>query len=392
MNPQYLNLSRSQLSVAWNRSRFNHYSDNRKQRFHDNLEQLYNILITKDFYDIAYSNDDLLFFRKVLEFFKDSIALLDNNTISSAPHEFVECLNITARQWLTDFDDYIIVMVDGPYAIIPQVEDFRMFYTLIKNKLGVEFKSILLKVVMPKQLSRDYLTNVCLFHELGHFIDTKLKITDSAYKDQLLDKWKNGKSAEVDTWFNAAKGAYRFESTPTGLGIVGFDQSLYYLKEYFADLFGSQYVGDNIFHFLDYIDENPTKDGPRHPSNDKRRRMYDDFTKGADTNPVLESLHESTLAQAKRGLVQQYVDIDQTEMLSFVPSELNDEQQLLSVFKLGWDVYLGGSKPFQDQNGILNPLSADKIYECVNNLIEKSINNYLIVRDWNNAKSLELCF
>lgn len=387
MKPQYLNLSRSQLSVAWNRSRFNHYSDNRKQKFHENLGQLYDILMTKNFYDSNYSNDDLLFFRKVLEFFKDSLVLLDNNTISSVPHEFVECLNIAARQWLSDFDDYIIVMVDGQYAIIPQVEDFRMFYTLMKDKLGVEFKSILLKVIMPRQLSRDYLTNVCLFHELGHFIDTKLKISESAYKDQLLNKWCNGKSTEIDNWFIIGKGAYQTESPSKRSVVKGDLQSLCYLKEYFADLFGSQYVGENYLHFLDYINDDPTKDGLKHPSNDKRRKMYEDFSKGINTNPILESLYESTLAQAKHGLKKEYVDIDQTDMISFVPTELIDEQQLLSVFKMGWDVYLGGSKPFQDQNGISSPLSADKIYECVNNLIEKSINNYLIVRDWNKAKT-----
>lgn len=387
MNPQYLNLSRSQLSVAWNRSRLNHYSDNRKQKFHDNLGQLYDNLMKKDFYDSTLTDDDLIFFRKVLEFFKESLALLDNNTISSVPHEYVECLNIAARQWLTDFDNYIIVMVDGQYAIEPQVEDTWSFYPLVKSKLGVEFKSVLLKVIMPRQLSRDYLTNVCLFHELGHFIDTKLKISESAYKDQLFDKWVNGKSSEIDAWFSAGKSAYLTKTDSGVTKIIGDIQSVYYLKEYFADLFGSQYVGENILNYLDYINDNPSLDYPKHPSDYKRRQMYQDFSKNnISSNPVLESLYESTLAQAKRGLSQQYVDIDKTDMLMLVPAELNNEQQLLSVFKMGWEVYLGGSKPIEDQNGINKQLPPDRIYECVNNLIEKSINNFLVVRDWNEAK------
>ena len=386
MNPLYLDLSRSQLAVSWKRSRFNHYSDRRKQQFHDNLGQLYDILKAKDFYDPVLTKDDLHFYRNVLEFFKGSLALLDNNTISSVPHELIECLNIAARQWLSDFDDYIIVMVDGQYAILPQVEDFRMFYALIKARLGVEFKCILLKVCMPKQLSRDYLTNVCLFHELGHFIDEKLKISESAYNDQLLKKWTSGKNLEINIWFYSSYDAYHIISTPLGQQIQGDMQSIFYLKEYFADLFGSQYVGENILNYLDYIGEDPTSDGPMHPSDDKRRQMYNDFTKGPSTNPVLESLFESTLTQAKRGLVKKYVDIDHTDMHSFIPSELNDEQQLLSIFKMGWDVYKGGSAPFEKQNNLSSSLPSDKIYECVNNLIEKSINNYLMVRDWSNAK------
>ena len=386
MNPQYLDLSRSQLAVSWKRSRFNHYSDRRKQQFHDNLGQLYEILMAKDFCDPSLTKDDLHFYRNVLEFFKDSLALLSNNTISSVPHEFIECLNIAARQWLTDFDDYIIVMIDGQYAISPQVEDFRMFYTLIKTRLGVEFNSILLKVCMPRQLSRDYLTNVCLFHELGHFIDEKLKISEGAYNDQLLKKWSKGKKGEIDKWFFNGNEAYHIVATPIGPQIKGELQSLFYLKEYFADLFGSQYVGENVLNYLDYISDDPSIDGLRHPSDDKRRQMYSDFTKSPSANPVLESLFESTLAQAKHGLMKKYVDVDQTDMHSFVPSELLDEQQLLSLFKMGWDVYKSGSEPFEKQNNLSSPLPSDKIYECVNNLIEKSINNYLMIRDWNNAK------
>ena len=343
--------------------------------------------MANDFYDPRLTKDDLHFIRNVLEFFKDSLALLSNNTISSVPHEFIECLNIAARQWLTDFDDYIIVMIDGQYAISPQVEDFRMFYTLIKTRLGVEFNCILLKVCMPRQLSRDYLTNVCLFHELGHFIDEKLKISEGAYKDQLLKKWAKGKKGEIDKWFFNGNEAYHIVATTTGPQIIGELQSLRYLKEYFADLFGSQYVGENVLNYLDYISDNPAIDGPRHPSDDKRRQMYSDFTKNPSANPVLESLFESTLAQAKHGLVKKYVDVDQTDMHSFIPSELSDEQQLLSVFKMGWDVYKSGSQPFEKQNNLSSPLPSDKIYECVNNLIEKSINNYLMVRDWNYAKN-----
>ena len=328
------------------------------------------------------------FFRNVLEFFKSSLAALDNNTISSVPHEIIECLNIAARQWLSDFDDYIIVMTDGPYAIIPQVEDYRLFYILVKTKLGVEFKNILLTVQMPRQLSRDYLTNVCLFHELGHFVDTKLHISERTYTDSLLLKWMNKKkTSEINKWFSNGTDAYQIVATPIGPRVAGISQSVFYLKEYFADLFGSQYVGDNIFNYIEYLDDEPQADGPVHPSDDKRRRMYIDFTKGVNTNPVVEALYETTLAQSKHGLVKKYIDLDTTEMCSFIPTTLSNEQQLLSIFNMGWGVYKSGSLPFEKANDLQQPLSPDKRYECINNLIEKSINNYLIVRDWKFAKS-----
>jgi len=287
-----------------------------------------------------------------------------------------------------DFDDYIIVMTDGPYAIIPQVEDYRMFYTLVKAKFGVDFKNILLTVQMPRQLSRDYLTNVCLFHELGHFVDTKLQIAERCYHDSLLNKWINKKKApDINRWFCNGNDAYHIVSTPVGPQIMVVPQSLFYLKEYFADLFGSQYVGDNIFNYLEYLSEDVMADGPYHPSDDKRRRMYLDFEKGINTNPVVEALYETTLTQSKHGLVKRYVDLDTAEMCSFIPTALANDQQLLSIFNMGWDVYKRGSDPFEKANNLSHPLPPDKRYECINNLIEKSINNYLIVRDWKLAKS-----
>lgn len=39
-------------------------------------------------------------------------------------------------------------------------------------------------------------------------------------------------------------------------------------------------------------------------------------------------------------------------------------------------------------NKMQEELLPDKTYEIINNLIEKSINNYLIIRDWENFKKI----
>ena len=39
-------------------------------------------------------------------------------------------------------------------------------------------------------------------------------------------------------------------------------------------------------------------------------------------------------------------------------------------------------------NKMQEELPPDKTYEIINNLIEKSINNYLIIRDWENFKKI----
>ncbi len=387
MNPKYLELSRSQLMIAWNRSRFNLYSDKRKQQFHECLGLLYNELMAKNFSDPSYTKDDLRFFRKVLEFFKNSLSLLDNNTISSVPHEMIECLNAAAKQWIPDFEDYIIVMEEGPYAIIPQVENFRMFYVSLKAKLGVDFQFILLRVSMPRQLSRDYLTNVCLFHELGHFVDTKYKISQMVIFD-LFSNWQGGKRVEIEKWFIDRFPPFIVSALPgRSANFTVAAYTLHFLMEYFADIFGAQYVGTNYLNYLEYLCDDVNVDDPEHPSYTKRKMMYEDFCKGPNANIVLKLLFEKTYAVTKHGLTRRYVDLDNGNMQHLVPTDLKNSEEMLSIFKMGWDVYMDGTEVIEKANNLKHPLELDQLYSIVNNLMEKSISNYLITTEWTIAKT-----
>ena len=388
MNPKFLELSRSQLSVSWKKSQYNHYSDKRKQSFQKCLETLFDTLMTINFSAPEFKKDDLRFFRKVLEFFKGSLALLDNNTISSVPHEIIECLNTAAKQWMPDFDEYIIVMEDGPYAIKPQVEDVRMFYVSLKAKLGVEFKYILLSVSMPRQLTRDYLTNVCLFHELGHFVDTKFKISEGVIVD-VFYLWNGPQKNEIEKWFMSVCPPF-LNAAKQGMPpiYISSDYTKFFLMEYFADLFGAQYVDANYLHYLEYLTNDLNADDMMHPSFNKRKAMYEDFCKKPDANCILKLLFEKTLSLTGYGLTKRYVNLDNSDMLGLIPSVLNTPDEMLSIFKMGWDVYKSGSSEIERRNNLTGQLEPDKLYDIVNNLIEKSISNYLTLRDWNKAKSL----
>lgn len=386
MNPKCLFLSRSQLSVAWNRSRFNHYSDNRKQKFHDNIGVVYDKLMEVDFETPTLSEDDQRFYKKVLEFSKDSLSLLDNNTISSVPHEFIECLNVAAKEWIADFDDYIIVMKDGPYAIMPHVDEIKTLYALVRTRFGVDFQNILLSVSMPRQLSRDYFTNVCLFHELGHFIDTKYKIFETV-STELMNEWLNGKKTEIEKWFLSTQPPF-FTSTSIlgGTMVYKSPYTVSFIKEYFADIFAAQYVGEKFLYYLEYISDTPKDDSYSHPSYEKRYQMYQDYTKGFGSNIVLDTILGKTKDITKQDISKRFVDMVPDDMYGFLPTNLKDEKEIYSIFNMGWDAYMAGSEPFEKANGLITKMPPDRLYEAVNNLIEKSINNFLVLRDWNNAK------
>lgn len=74
-------------------------------------------------------------------------------------------------------------------------------------------------------------------------------------------------------------------------------------------------------------------------------------------------------------------------MIGLIPTKLNNQEEMLSIFKMGWDVYMNGSKEIEISNKLQQPLAPDQVYTIVNNLIEKSISNYLITKEWELAKS-----
>ena len=133
MNIQLLNLSRSQMSLAWAKARHNQYSDTRKQIFHQNLEDLFKAISEFDF--TSMTDDEKYEARNIMEWFISSVNLLNNNTVNIIPYEMIECLNIASKEWLSDYDKYIIVTTDGPYAILISGDSLNIIYdTIIRNQ------------------------------------------------------------------------------------------------------------------------------------------------------------------------------------------------------------------------------------------------------------------
>ena len=67
-----------------------------------------------------------------------------------------------------------------------------------------------------------------------------------------------------------------------------------------------------------------------------------------------------------------------------LPCEVTEESQLHSLFEVAWAIWLQQGDRFERLNGIptehrLTPLQR---FNILNNLIEKSINNYIVTEDW----------
>lgn len=362
-------LNRGQLLGTWNKSRLNKYSDSRKQIFHEKLGKLFSEHIVKfDFSDKI----NLPLYRQTMEFFSKSINLLDNNTINVVPHEMIECLNVALKDWIDDYNKYIIVTTDGDYGIYSLSKSIDVTYQNIKNSYGIDFSSKLVNVRLPKYLLRDYLTNVVLYHELGHFVDNHYKLTETIYPEIL----KIDENDLINLYFPCLTRPF----TP--------DEKQYvlcnHIGEFFADLFASQYVGSNCCNFLDYLAHDRPKDSfsYTHPSLFYRKKMVENFLNGV-SNPVLDIIKKTVQTVTGKEFKVRFRDLSSDDFYNLVPTIITDEKDLHSLFKLGWDVYLSGGDNFKNANAMSYTPSQSEVYNIVNNLIEKSINNFLIEDSWN---------
>lgn len=361
-------LNRGQLSGTWNKSRLNKYSDSRKQIFHEKLGKLFSDVIEK--YDFSLS-ENLVFYREVMDFFSRSINLLDNNTINVVPHEMIECLNVALKDWIDDYNKYIIVTTDGEYCFYLLDDSIDITYKNIKNLCNIDFSYKLVNVQLPKYLLRDYLTNVVLYHELGHFVDNHYKLSERILPEILKIGVK-----DLILYFPCITKL----SVSDEIRYVLFN----HISEFFADLFASQYVGAHCCNFLDYLAHDRPKDSfsYTHPSLFYRRKIIEDFHSGL-SNSVLDIIKDTVHTVTGKELIVRFTNLSPDDFYNLVPTNINDEQQLHSLFKLGWDIYLAGGEKFKDVNTMSYTPSQSEVYNIVNNLIEKSINNFLIVNSWN---------
>ena len=69
-----------------------------------------------------------------------------------------------------------------------------------------------------------------------------------------------------------------------------------------------------------------------------------------------------------------------------IPVEIQDEDELHSLFSYGWKVWLNDWGEIERQSNIEFELTQVKVYEIINNLIEKSIGNYIVNEEWKQSK------
>ncbi len=368
----YLQLYQAETLIA--NSKKLSFSDRHKDQYLDKLVSLFQAIKAS----ISPAMDDAKIFEKKnhLDFIFKSLEFLKDSTLNTIPFEVVGCLDNAMRDWI-DADKFIIVtsLQNNLYSFSYDLSYAKndIFYKSLETEYGISFDKKLVQINLPLILSRDYLSSVALYHELGHFVDMQFNIT--AVAELLISK---GNAPN----FEELKKPLSVLQEP----ILNREKIRSHFGEHFSDIFAAQYIGKTIGLFLQYISNDSDTDSATHPSTKSRIKVIEDFVDGT-SNPIVDYLQQIVQALTNTQLQQRFSPISSEDFYKLVPYDIADNKELHGVIGYGWNVWLGDFAEFNAKMGYNVNLSEPAIYRVVNSLVEKSIGNYFTIQNWEKGKA-----
>lgn len=363
-----LNLHLSQTEIFIEKSKNYSYSDLDKKKYQENLNLLF--LAVKS--SISSTSDPASMFEKQehLSFICNSLEFLKDSTLSSMPFEVVNCLNEAMHDWI-DQEFIIVTSLNNntlafSYDPTLALEDF--VYQSMDIQYGITFEKRLVQINLPLILSRDYFSLVVLYHELGHFIDLKYRISKIAAIE--LNSLSDVDFAQYQHYLVGGKNEKEILED--------------HLAEYFCDIFAAQYIGKSSNYYLQYLTKNSDRASFSHPSTLNRVKIVDDFIHNVD-NPIVNFIKKITINRSSRDLIKRHEDIYSDEFYNFLPLEIDNTKKLHGVYAYAWEIWLQGADNFKANAGLTGEFTYDNAYKVLNNLVEKSIGNYFVVKNWEAA-------
>lgn len=306
----------------------------------------------------------------VVQTFIASIASATNFLIGSTskkiPYEIAYCLKLASAGWTNTPPIITTALSPDLYRGFYFLGVSPNFYTYAENFLNVKFTSELVQISLPDIYRRRPLYCTPLYHELGHFIDSHRKITGLSLMIQGDDWPLPGIDLSVLPDFSKRR------------------LQVSHRMEYFADLFCASYTGRSGREFLSAF-AGTQGASPTHPATQARLEVIDAFL-ASTHHPIVDLFQETLKALALPQLKQCYdAPSIEVEFSNVRPYTIKSEKEVHGIFDSGW-MYL--SEAWESPKGPWQSLEIAKREQAVNDLIEKSIRNHMIISKWNNHAAL----
>lgn len=273
---------------------------------------------------------------------------LSGSVSREVPYEIVYGLESALADWLPAQPKHIVTtafLAEQNYLFMG-VSD--QFYPLVETELGITFTQRLVQVALPQLYKHLPINNSVLYHELGHFIDDHFGIS----------------------------GMMAILATPAGQSIP--PKLAIHTKEFFADLFAACYVGDAISGMLDALAPN-AGDTYSHPATSVRTLAIRDFLAGSQ-NQIVDLCNAALVARSHQPLQPRGTVPDVgVPFDNMRPCTLRSKSEVHGILPAALQ-YLKDKS--QAPNGLWVHLSEGEITRVINDLVEKSIRNWMISEKW----------
>lgn len=257
--------------------------------------------------------------------------------------EMAYCIEQLVSKWNVHKEKKLVVFTLGNFQVLKikreDNKDYIEYLETMSLRTGIPqtYEPVFIRV--PDEYKDQMLTNVPLFHEVGHFVDRDNSVTDMVY-DMIEDELTKSKTSR-----------FLREHFPRFINVELKDNQeaekiiRNHISEYIADVFGAQYAHEYILLPAKYVVPEPAKDDDDHPSLDCRRRfvnVFIDYCKtGECSNPLLLAILEVLNLINKIELCPDQHSANDllSDQLTF---QNNDE--LLSSFQVAWKAVILDSK------------------------------------------------
>lgn len=370
---QLLELHLSQCEIFLHKASNNSYSDTDKQSYQKNLFLLFDAI--KENIPDPLDDSNLFIIQEHLNFIAKSLEFLMDSTLNTIPFEVVSCLNLAMNDWIPENTFIIVTSLNNDidaYSFDEKLANEDYIYSSMLASYGIKFEKRLVQINLPLILAKDYFSSVILYHELGHFIDLYYCISKRMATE--LIKYP-------PTEWTKIQGFFDFRQDPSFV-----NRLKNHLGEYFCDLFAAQYIGQTSNDYLKYLEsKGADRSYSSHPSSNNRLKVVTAFLEGKP-NVLGDKIKTYIKEITQRDLIKRFKVTNSEDFYHFLPLELKTSAELHGVFSYAWKIWLDGPEIFKTNAGIESNLPSKTIYKSLNNLIEKSIGNYFILKDWERAK------
>jgi hypothetical protein len=234
------------------------------------------------------------------------------------------------------------------------------FDDVLRNHLSTSIDYEIVQIKLPEVYRQKPLYTVALYHELGHFTDMRFVIAQNV---EVLCPDLTLPSMSAPT------------ATMTGMEKAG---RLLHIREYFADLFAACYCGGAIKRFLEGF---APSSGPSfsHPATYDRIQVVQALLEGKP-HSLIEAFNLALKARAQPLLQPRFSRPALDASFDAIrPVPLTSDAEVHGVLDSAWEYLDRAAERSAEPWKNLDDLEIERV---INDLVEKSIRNRMILEQW----------